>query len=152
MKILPITQQNAEEIVAWKYPDPYGFYDLTADPEDYQEFISPSQRSEHTYAAWDQEDLIGFFTFHPIGGRKVEMGLGLHPDRTGKGFGESFVKEGLAFARDNYRAEVFLLAVALFNKRAIKVYEKIGFKKTESYQQRTNGDVYPFVKMEKDER
>ncbi len=40
-------------------------------------------------------------------------------------------------------------AVALFNKRAIKVYEKIGFQSVERYMQKTNGGEFEFIKMKK---
>jgi len=42
-----------------------------------------------------------------------------------------------------------MLAVADFNKRAIKLYEKLGFETSETYLQETNGGQYSFVKMKK---
>jgi ribosomal-protein-alanine N-acetyltransferase len=46
-----------------------------------------------------------------------------------------------------YHPENISLAVATFNKRAITLYERIGFRLTERFDQQTNGSVYPFIRM-----
>ena len=61
------------------------------------------------------------------GGNTLDIGLGMRPDLTGKGAGQSFVKKGIEFAMQNFRPETLRLSVATFNKRAISVYEKEGF-------------------------
>ena len=68
---------------------------------------------------------------------------------TGKGYGSDFVMAGIRYGIEkyNYDEDYLMLAVAKFNKRAIKVYQKIGFKITEEYLQETNGRKYDFVKM-----
>ena len=43
--------------------------------------------------------------------------------------------------------EVFRLAVATFNERAIKVYEGVGFVQGRIYRHETNGGAYEFLKM-----
>jgi [ribosomal protein S18]-alanine N-acetyltransferase len=45
--------------------------------------------------------------------------------------------------------EVFRLAVATFNERAIKVYEGVGFVQGRIYRHETNGWVYEFLEMER---
>ncbi|MBN8236114.1 GNAT family N-acetyltransferase [Halobacillus kuroshimensis] len=144
-----MTQQEAEEMAAWHYPPPYDFYDMTADEEDYHEFIDPHRRSPRTYSAYKEGALIGFFTIHPTDEETVDVGLGLRPDLTGKGKGDSFVAAGLSFAERHYEARFFTLSVAEFNQRAVEVYRRAGFKETHRFMQKTNGGTYPFIAMKK---
>ncbi|QAS53234.1 GNAT family N-acetyltransferase [Halobacillus litoralis] len=144
-----MTQDEAETIAAWKYPPPYNFYDMTADEEDYEEFIHPEKRSRHTYSVYDRHQLIGFFTINPLGERTVDIGLGMHPQLTGRGKGKAFLEQGLGFVNHQYQADSFTLSVAAFNQRAISVYEKAGFCRKETFIQATNGGKFEFVKMEK---
>lgn len=145
----PITQQDAEEIAGWKYPEPYNFYDMTADEEDLELFINPEKRSPHTYTAYKDGELIGFLTLDLKNLPIIDIGLGMHPDEAGKGRGERFVKSCLSFATKTYQAGAFTLSVATFNKRAIAVYERVGFKAKETFMQATNGGHYEFLSMEK---
>jgi len=79
------------------------------------------------------------------------VGFGLRPDLTGKGLGASFVKAGIEYGLYNfsYSKDHIMLAVAKFNKRAIKLYKKIGFETTKEYDQKTNGGIYRLVAMKK---
>ena len=78
----------------------------------------------------------------------VEIGLGLHPERTGRGLGASFLAAGLGYARSRYAPTRFVLAVAAFNRRAITVYERAGFTAIRVYMHSTNGGEWEFVEME----
>lgn len=49
----------------------------------------------------------------------------------------------------NYKKSYIMLAVASFNKRAIRMYESIGFQAMEKYIQKTNGAEFEFIKMKK---
>ncbi|RDY69137.1 GNAT family N-acetyltransferase [Halobacillus sp. SY10] len=145
----PTTQQEAEEMAGWKYPAPYDFYDMTADEDDLELFINPEKRSPHTYSAHKDGELIGFLTVDLKNHPAVDLGLGMHPDEAGRGQGESFVQSCLCFATERYQARAFTLSVATFNKRAIAVYERVGFKKKHTFMQATNGGQYEFLSMEK---
>ncbi|KHE67478.1 GNAT family N-acetyltransferase [Halobacillus sp. BBL2006] len=147
MEWIRMPQEDAEMIATWKYPEPYSFYDMTADEEDYEEFIHPEKRSEHTYSVYEDGKLIGFFTIIPTDSLTVDLGLGLRPDLTGKGYGRRFLEEGIEFAKFHYSTEKFTLSVAAFNKRAIEVYRRVGFRKIKVFMQSTNGSEYEFVKM-----
>ncbi|MGI8316529.1 GNAT family N-acetyltransferase [Halobacillus mangrovi] len=149
MELSPMPQKDAEIIASWKYPEPYSFYDMTADEEDYEEFIHYEKRSHHTYSVYGNGELIGFFTLTPIDRLTVDIGLGLRPDLTGKGYGGTFLDEGIKFAKRHYRADHFTLSVAVFNKRAIEVYLRAGFRELYTFLQKTNGSEYEFVKMKK---
>ncbi|UOQ95172.1 GNAT family N-acetyltransferase [Halobacillus shinanisalinarum] len=149
MKFRPINQAEAEIIAEWHYPGEYSFYDMKADKEDYEEFINPDARSEHTYSVYQKGQLLGFLTANAAAPKTVNIGLGMHPDVTGKGVGSLFLESCLDFVYEHYEPSKITLSVASFNKRAIKVYKRAGFVYVKSFQQQTNGSIYEFVQMEK---
>ncbi|MFC7319443.1 GNAT family N-acetyltransferase [Halobacillus campisalis] len=149
MEMKRITQKEAEEISEWHYEGEYSFYDMKADPEDYEEFIHEETRSPYTYSVYESDDLMGFFSVYKGEDETISIGLGMHPEWTGKGLGESFIREGLDALSKELTFSKISLAVAVFNKRAIAVYERAGFVPVHTYQQKTNGASYTFLKMEK---
>jgi [ribosomal protein S18]-alanine N-acetyltransferase len=143
-----LSQEDAEAIAAWRYAEPFSFYDWTADPDDLRELLEPALRGEKYWAAKDDEGaLVGYFSFEPKDERTLEVGLGLRPDLTGRGLGSSFLAAGLEFARARFSPERFVLAVATFNERAIKVYERAGFARERIYMHSTNGGEWEFLEM-----
>jgi ribosomal-protein-alanine N-acetyltransferase len=144
-----MSQEVAEAIAEWRYEPPYDFYDWQADEDDLAELLDPMRRAESYFSAHKSSaDLIGFFSFRPDGD-VVDVGLGLRPDRTGWGLGQSFLEAGLAFASERFAPRRFTLKVAAFNARAIKVYERTGFARTRSFMHHTNGGLFSFVEMER---
>ncbi|RIW37288.1 N-acetyltransferase [Bacillus salacetis] len=148
-RFVPMTDEYAKEIAfEWKYDGEYSFYDMTADEEDLEEFLQPDKSG---YFAVEREGrLIGFFSFQNPGDGILDIGLGMKPDITGKGQGFAFLQEGMKFAVDAYQPELITLSVAAFNERAIKVYDKAGFKRAGIFMQETNGSTYEFLKMKLD--
>ncbi|WP_218672698.1 GNAT family N-acetyltransferase [Oceanobacillus timonensis] len=143
-------QKEAMEIAdCWKYNEPYDFYDMTADQEDYEEIIDPHQRTDTFYSVIDNNQLVGYFCLFPKDSamNEIELGLGMKPGITGKGFGEQFVKEILSYIEKHFSFQVIWLSVADFNQRAIKVYERAGFKYVTEKIQKTNGGEYLFIVM-----
>src|SRR5215212_1596350 len=147
-----MSQRQARAVAAWRYDPPYDFYDAVADPEDLAELLDPVQREGRDFAVLsdpsDLSDLVGFFMFKHEGDI-VEVGLGLRPDLTGRGLGLSFLLSSLEFARGRYAPARFRLAVAAFNQRAIRVYERAGFRRGESYPHCTNGGQHEFLRIER---
>jgi ribosomal-protein-alanine N-acetyltransferase len=143
-----LTQADAEAIAGWHYPEPFSFYDWTADPDDLAELLDPTARAE-AYAAVEDDagELVGYFSCKPGARGTIVVGLGLRPDRTGLGLGTAFLRAGLDHARASHRPERFSLAVATFNRRAIKVYERAGFTAVRTYMHHTNGGDWEFVEM-----
>ena len=145
--IQPMDAASAAAITAWHYEGPYAFYDMEQDPEDLAELLDPHSWENRTYAVTDEEgELVGFFCFEQKG-EAVEVGLGLRPDRTGKGLGRAFLAAGLAFARETFAPKTFTLSVATFNQRAITLYRQAGFEDGEVFQQETNGGQFAFLRM-----
>jgi [ribosomal protein S18]-alanine N-acetyltransferase len=145
-----MSQADAEAIALWRYPEPYSFYDWTADADDLAELLDPASRGDAYFAVdADAGDLVGYFSFKPRDGGTLEIGLGLCPEQTGRGLGRSFVEAGLDYARERFAARSFTLAVATFNERAIKVYERAGFTRGRVYMHSTNGGDWEFLEMER---
>jgi ribosomal-protein-alanine N-acetyltransferase len=141
-----MTQADAEEIAGWRYEPPYSFYDADADADDLRLLLDPVAREGRYFSAFDADELVGFFEYKPRAG-DVEIGLGLRPDLTGRGLGLAFVGAGMAYGRERFRPRGFILAVAVFNTRAIRVYERAGFVRVREYDHETNGRVHRFLEL-----
>jgi [ribosomal protein S18]-alanine N-acetyltransferase len=119
--IATIEQASPEvlkEIEGWEYEPPYDFYDGRHEPV---------RNPERFFAALDETGgLIGHFYYEFENG-VLTYGLGLRPDLTGRRHGLGFVRAGLEFGRERFRPKRIVLAVAAFNERAIRVYERAGF-------------------------
>ncbi|WP_457919647.1 GNAT family N-acetyltransferase [Candidatus Lokiarchaeum ossiferum] len=145
--IEPMKIQYAHEIAKWHYSGKYAFYDFRADPEDLKEILDPLSWPNHFFIVHSTEEQgIGYFYFEKKEGW-ISIGLGLKPSLTGLGLGFPFIKAGLTFARQKFGISQFTLSVWTENHRAIKTYEKLGFKKYRNFSQKTNAGVYPFVEM-----
>jgi [ribosomal protein S18]-alanine N-acetyltransferase len=100
----------------------------------------------HYHSVYDERgDLVGYLCFgedaRVAAGRRtgvyereaaLDVGLGMRPDLTGRGL-EEFLHAGLRLARETYSPQAFRLTVATFNRRAIRVYEKAGFRAVETF-------------------
>jgi RimJ/RimL family protein N-acetyltransferase len=140
LTIRPASPESLAEIAGWRYEPPYDFYDGDADP-----VLNP----ERFYEAIGEEGaLVGFYYFEENDGT-LEIGLGLRPDLADRGLGLAFFGAGLEFGRRHYRPTLITLSVAAFNERAIKVYERAGFRETGRHVRRFErwGQV-EFVDME----
>jgi len=119
IQIAPASAETHELMASWRYPPPYDFYDGDAEPV---------RNPERFYAALDEKDqLVGFYYFES-NPPDLDYGLGLRPDLTGQGLGLEFFCAGLAYAQKHFQPRRVLLHVADFNKRAVRVYERAGFR------------------------
>ena len=151
-KIEKLTQENALWIAdEWKYEGEYAFYDMTADLEDYEEFIDETKRESNDYFEVTNEidnKCIGFFCLFKDDD-SIEIGLGLRPDYCGKGYGKDFLNLILEYIENHYEYNECTVCVAKFNQRAKKLYENCGFIVEKEYLQKTNGGEYDFYLMRK---
>ena len=140
---------DAEEILAWRYPPPYDFYDMGQDPADAAVYRDVDFQAEHLVAERDKQGrLRGFLELTARDGL-VEIGLGLRPDETGRGLGQSFVESALAHVLAGHGPTVCRLHVATFNRRAITVYRCAGFREVGQESRRLLGRDWEFLVMER---
>lgn len=135
LKIKPMTEERATDILGWKYEQPYNFYNNELTAEALQEMLDGSY-----YSLVDEQNaLIGFFCTganaqvsigHQFGAYTedfIDMGVGMHPNLVGKGNGFDFCAQVISFIRAESKDTPIRLTVATFNKRAIRLYEKLEF-------------------------
>lgn len=156
----PMTITDAAALASWRYPAPYDFYDWVPeyDPEVLTLPIA------QTFAAIDGSgQFVGFVCFgmgaRVPGGeaaglyaaRLLDIGLGLRPDLTGQGLGAAFVDAILAESRRRFSPRGFRLSVATFNRRAIRVYERAGFRAGPTCVSPVRGQPVEFLIMTRSE-
>ena len=140
----------ASEVATWHYEAPYDFYDLASDPHDAAEVRDPAH-AEHYRAVLDDGDgPLDAFWYFDRQGDVVEVGIGLRPDLSGRGFGESFLRAQLDYATSQWSPATFRLFVAAWNGRAIRLYERLGFSEVRRETRRFElvGE-HEFIQMER---
>jgi ribosomal-protein-alanine N-acetyltransferase len=130
LRLEPLTHDQAEDLTSWRYPAPYGCYDLTG--------ADPDQMAAHGggfYAVLDGRELIAFRSFGRDGrvsgwdydDAALDTGGGLRPDLVGQGLGRTVITAGLDFGRAEFAPPAFRVTVASFNTRALRTVESLGF-------------------------
>ena len=146
--IAVMTQAEAEEVASWRYPGEYAFYDADFFPDDAAELLDPARRGDGYHAARGRDGSVeGSVQLKAAADGAVEIGLGLRPDLTGRGLGAAFTAAAIELARGR-GADRITLAVAAFNVRAVRVYERVGFVETGREVRHVAGRDWEFVEME----
>ena len=137
----PLDESSARTILGWKYEPPYDIYDLASpEPEDTLLYLLDPQNV--FYAIYNQEDILeAFCSFGPdgqvTGGEystpALDIGLGVRPDLTGRGHGAAYVSAVIDFANSTYSPQQLRVTIAAFNSRALRVWEKAGFREVQKF-------------------
>jgi ribosomal-protein-alanine N-acetyltransferase len=152
----PMGDAEAREVLAWHYESPYDIYN--ADPMHIEESVAGLVDPANQYfVASDAEGrILGYCCFGPDarvpGGDYrdpdlLDVGLGMRPDLTGQGHGPAFFGVVLTFGREQLGARRFRLSVAAFNHRAMRVYERAGFREVGRFRRGGRLDDLEFVVM-----
>jgi len=147
----PMNQTYANDIAKWHYDDIYSFYDMAADEDDLRILIDTKNWRDIIRAVLNENDeLVGWASFYTEND-EFWLSLGLRPDLTGQGLGEEFVSECVNYVISQYKLikHTIKLAVALFNQRAIKVYQRAGFTETNKTIRDTHIGQVDFIEMGK---
>jgi RimJ/RimL family protein N-acetyltransferase len=116
-----MTPVDFVDMAAWHYEPPYDFYDSD---------VEPVNNPERFFAVRDESGGFLAHYYFEEKGEALEYGIGLRPELTGQGLGPEIFRTGLDFGRGRFSPTRIVLAVAAFNTRAIKVYERAGFRET----------------------
>jgi [ribosomal protein S18]-alanine N-acetyltransferase len=135
----------AQNILTWSYEPPYDLYNNDDSEESMNELLNGS----YVAVVNENDQLVGFYctgvSSHVPAGNKygaydipmLDVGIGLRPELTGQGNGASFFSWVLETIQKS--GEPIRLTVGTFNTRAIKLYEKLGFKKHLEFEANGNG-------------
>jgi len=152
----PMNEVNARTILNWRYAAPYDLYNSDTDnaAEGVRGFLDP----QNAYQSITDErgDLVAYCCFGPDawvpGGdyrvNALDIGMGMRPDLTGQGHGLSYVKIVLGFGRRAFAPTAFRVTVAEFNKRALRVWEKAGFRTVQVFQKEQDNRVFVVLTRE----
>lgn len=153
--IVPMERRHAEEIITWRYEGEYALYSFSGSEEDLTELLGGEY-----YAVFVEKDiLMGYFCFGSTAriqtiesgvydDSALDIGLGMEPSHCGKGGGADFVLTGLKFAADAFGVHTVRLTVANFNKRAIRAYEKAGFRPLRTVSHKQSGAAFLIMTLE----
>lgn len=153
-QVHPITRDQAERIITWSYPPPYGVYDLS--PDDLNGLLNPEYRY---HQVMDQDgNLVGYCCYgldaqvpggeYSSGEPDVfDVGVGMHPNLTGQGRGATFVGAVLRYGEATYPLKAFRATIAVFNQRSLRTFQGLGFEIMGEFV-RESGDMH-FYQLEK---
>lgn len=132
IKIRPYKVTDAKTILSWCQTEKefyqwtagiLGNYPITKDEFNFVESLMP-------FTAFDETEIIGFFTFRNPNKLFDELRLGfviLNPNKRGKGYGKEMLRLGLKFAFEIYGAKRISLGVFENNPTAYFCYKAVGF-------------------------
>lgn len=154
--IKQMNYNEAMQISKWVYKEPYSIYSMDGSDNCKSELLNGTYFS----VSERENKLLGYYCFGesaqvPVGNKFgvydckdiTDVGLGINPKLCGQGLGLKFFSSGLDFARNNLSAKEFRLTVATFNQRAIKVYQRAGFEKVNSFERKTETGKIDFWVM-----
>jgi RimJ/RimL family protein N-acetyltransferase len=136
----PLDEASIYELVSWRYKPPYDIYNLRKPDEEDLKFLLDPLNGYYSISN-DAGELVAFCCFGLDGqvpggdysAEALDIGLGVRPDLTGQGRGIGFVKAVLEFARQKFTPPVFRVTVAEFNRRAQRVWQRVGFRPVQTF-------------------
>ena len=148
-----MNEAAARDIAEWRYPPEYSMYDFSGYEEEEEQLFNGLH-----FPVYEKENgefvLVGFVSVGPaaqVVGRRskkiyedessTDIGLGLRPVLCGqgKGLGLRLVTIAAEFVKSEFPDDNVRLTVAAQNKRAVRVYERAGFVKTEEFKKMMTG-------------
>ncbi len=137
----PITADDVRQILTWRYEPPYDIYNMGSDmpdPIELAEAIDYFLRPQYHFQTMLRQpvgELVAFCSFGQDGqvaggdynAPAVDIGMGVHPQYTGRGLGGMFAGAAIDFALQNFEPPRLRVTIAEFNRRAQKVWERHNF-------------------------
>lgn len=128
----PLTEKTVKAICQWEYAPPYDAYSFKGHANRY--LLDTSTWGTEQFCLVENGMLLGQVSCQ-YDGSSLWVGWAMAPQFCGKGYGTIFVEKCIAELRRIKRhSGRILLRVAARNQRAIRAYQKAGFRYTETVQ------------------
>lgn len=138
--------KDTMKILHWHFDGVYSIYNNDIEKGKVYNIIRLADSDDAFFVYNESSELVGNCEFYRYN-NKLCVGLQMKPEMTGEGLGTEFVKAIIDFGKEKYNISGLNLYVAKFNKRAIRVYEKVGFRITEQLILKLRGKDYGFIGM-----
>ncbi|WP_246042441.1 GNAT family N-acetyltransferase [Cohnella pontilimi] len=136
-RLTPMTEEDGRQVCGWLYPEPYDRYRWPAWEQmvrQRKEFADPDIRKAQYLAVRDERgELAGYVQLFALD-RAIRLGLGLRPDLCDRGYGKEVTLLAVREAAKRRPWAEIDLEVETWNRRAIRVYEKAGFRAQDEYE------------------
>ena len=133
--VVSFSENDAKDICQWKYEGDYAVYNYPSWDECINmklAFTNEKTRQEQYYKVLKAGEKLGYFRLEEKD-NAIELSVGIVPDKCGFGNGDMLINLALAKISELYSGTRIMLTVRPFNRRAIRVYEKAGFKIVKEY-------------------
>ncbi len=137
----PITPNDAEAIVLWRYPSPFDLYDMNGPASrllepSYHYHVAHEEEQVVAFLCWGEDARVSGFDYDDS---QIDVGWGLRPDCTGRGLGSGFIGEVVAFVEGRAPGARLRASVAAFNARCQKACGAVGFTDSECFTRPSDG-------------
>ena len=152
----PLEKSHVLTMLSWQYEPPYERYNFNPATvtDDLIYLLNPENAF---YAILNiQDDLEGYCSFGSDGRvpggdyslTALDIGMGIRPDLTNQKLGAAYARAVMEYGQICYGASTLRVTIALFNQRAQRVWQNLGFDPVETFVKQGSQDR--FVIMTKD--
>ncbi len=143
-----IDRNSASAIVNWRYEPPCNFYNYLDKEVNLQYFLNP--QNNFYKIVNDNGELVGYCSFGQdgqvsggdYGYDALDISMGIRPDLTGQGKGIEYANAVLDFAENLLNPKAFRVTIAAFNKRALRLWQKLEFEHQQSFERKSDGTQF----------
>jgi RimJ/RimL family protein N-acetyltransferase len=144
LRIKHLTNEDKDEISTWEYSGEYATFNYALQKDGWIDKYCCDE-NHYCYGARENNELIGLFMF--IQKYDNEFRLLINPSCLSKGYGKLITNEALELAFKELVFSEVSLIVRQNHPVAIKLYEKLGFKRVGETTQTLNDEEMEFYKM-----
>ena len=160
VRIAPVTEPDVRMLLRWRYPMlPWMLSDDAVNPQLDERDVAWLLRPEYYYhAVWSQQGVMTGYCCYGADARinggayaenALDVGVGMHPDLVGRGFGTTLLEAVLAFANWHFRPERFRATINCANERSLQLFHSAGFQQIERFVRKGSALREEFVVVER---